>query len=99
MTSPSPSPATGADTALDPNLQQLAETWLKRPLQPQEFASCRPSRPPSKVPACRPVSRPPPCWPWGSRANTQASVRDSLSAIHSNVTQAMQAQEKKNRPF
>ena len=38
MTSPSPSPATGADTALDPNLQQLAETWLKRPLQPQEFA-------------------------------------------------------------
>ena len=32
-----------------------------------------------------------------SRANTQASVRDSLSAIHSNVTQAMQAQEKEEQ--
>ena len=92
MTSPSPSPATGADTALDPNLQQLAETWLKRPLQPQEFAQLQAFQAAQQSAGVSPGEQAAAVLAL-SRANTQASVRDSLSAIHSNVTQAMQAQE------
>jgi hypothetical protein len=96
MTSPSPSPATGADTALDPNLQQLAETWLKRPLQPQEFAQLQAFQAAQQSAGVSPGEQAAAVLAL-SRANTQASVRDSLSAIHSNVTQAMQAQEKEEQ--
>lgn len=96
MTSPSPSPATGADTALDPNLQQLAETWLKRPLQPQEFAQLQAFQAAQQSAGVSPGEQAAAVLAL-SRANTQASVRDSLSAIHNNVTQAMQAQEKEEQ--
>lgn len=94
MTSPSPSPDTGA--ALDPNLQQLAETWLKRPLQPQEFAQLQAFQAAQQSAGVSPGEQAAAVLAL-SRANTQASVRDSLNAIHNTVSQAIQAQDKEEQ--
>ena len=98
MTSLSPSPATGADTALDPNLQQLAETWLKRPLQPQEFAQLQAFQAAQQSAGVSPGEQAAAVLAL-SRANTQASVRDSPAPFTAMLPRPCRRRKKKNRPF
>lgn len=82
------------DRSLDPNLQQLAQSWLNRPLTPQELARLQAFQagqttlsPGQQAGATLSASR----------AQTEASVRQALEAIQNNASQAMQVQDKEEQ--
>ena len=78
------------DRSLDPNLQQLAQSWLNRPLTPPELARLQAFQ-------AEQTTLSPGGTLSASRAQVEASVRQALEAIQSNASQAMQVQDKEEQ--